>query len=606
MENREMFCNPVFFSDGKRHTNPDPYILRFCGKYYCYATDEFGVKVSVSENLTEWTFIGYAIKEEDYRNYWAPSVIYINGIFYMYYSNVQIGIEDCHEECLKLAVSDKPEGPFKWKKTFFEKFSIDSHPIIWNEKMYMFYSVNDWIGTEEKIAGTCILVDEMVNPEEFAGNPQEVVLPSIEQEIYEKNRFGDGRDWYTIEGAAPIRRGSYFWMLYSANAYVNEDYFVGTAVAKCRENMMDMRFEKYPSNEIWHPLLKKNEMVEGTGHNTVEKAPDMMDDWIIYHGRKAEEKILPDIEQREMYIDPLYFNGREIICFGPTTKEQEKPGRPDIQLRDIMITREYQLAKSSNFYLAEFWLSAKNSHTGMSYAILLDYRNEKNYLKLAVHSGKNEIKIIHCVDGIQVCILSKKLKKGFDYTVPHRIQVEKRFTEYSLQIDEMSKIVFEGHYTLYGDESTVGIMSDFTTLRLHSFALTRGMILEKKNLHFINQIYDINVAKADETGLRAVQEELVLERKFLFSDFKEEFLFEALKEDNYVKLYWEDSELVLEQKNGLYSICYVQHADRAWMLVDGKKMEFSGTEKGGKLKICLKNNKIIEYRLKKENKNAKK
>lgn len=54
-------------------------------------------------------------------------------------------------------------------KDVFNKFSIDSHPILWNEKLYMFYSVNDWIGTDEKVAGTIILLDEMLSPEQFAG-----------------------------------------------------------------------------------------------------------------------------------------------------------------------------------------------------------------------------------------------------------------------------------------------------------------------------------------------------------------------------------------------------------------------------------------------------
>lgn len=51
MDLTNTYCNPVPFSDGKRHTNPDPYILKWCGNYYCYATDEEGVKVSVSKDL---------------------------------------------------------------------------------------------------------------------------------------------------------------------------------------------------------------------------------------------------------------------------------------------------------------------------------------------------------------------------------------------------------------------------------------------------------------------------------------------------------------------------------------------------------------------------
>lgn len=295
MKEKHVFCNPAAFADGKRHTNPDSFILRWCGKYFCYATDELGVKASVSENRTDWTDLGYAIREDAYRNYWAPAVIYQNGIFYMYYSNVPAGSEDCHEECLKLAASDRPE--------------------------------------------------------ELSGNPKEVVLPGIRQEIYEENRFGDGRDWYTIEGAALVARGSYFWVLYSANAYVNEDYFVGFAAAERKNDFMAMKWKKFPSEKRWHPLLKKNGTVEGTGHNTVELAPDLLDEWIIYHGRRADEEIRPGTEQREMYIEPLYFNGRQIVCSGPTAQAQDAPGKPDICRKELAVREKCVLAESGDFYV---------------------------------------------------------------------------------------------------------------------------------------------------------------------------------------------------------------------------------------------------------------
>ena len=78
----EKFCNPVSFTDGKRHTNPDPFVLRWCGRYYCYATDEFGVEISVSDDLTEWKYLGYGISEKEYHHYWAPSVLYLNGFWH--------------------------------------------------------------------------------------------------------------------------------------------------------------------------------------------------------------------------------------------------------------------------------------------------------------------------------------------------------------------------------------------------------------------------------------------------------------------------------------------------------------------------------------------
>ena len=85
MDVEKFYCNPVPFSDGKRHTNPDPFVMRWCGTYYCYAPDSDGVKVSISEDLVHWEYKGYAIKEPDKRDYWAPSVFYWNGVFYMFF-----------------------------------------------------------------------------------------------------------------------------------------------------------------------------------------------------------------------------------------------------------------------------------------------------------------------------------------------------------------------------------------------------------------------------------------------------------------------------------------------------------------------------------------
>lgn len=600
MRENNMFCNPVVFSDGKRHTNPDPYILRWCGNYYCYATDESGVKVSISENLTDWSYEGYAIKEDTYRNYWAPSVIYINGTFYMYYSNVPAESSDCHEECLKLAISDRPEGPFVWKKTFFEKFSIDSHPVMWNGKQYMFYSVNDWIGTDEKIAGTCILVDEMVSPEQFAKTPRKVILPTLKQEIYEENRFGDGRDWYTIEGAAPIVRGQRFWLLYSANAYVNEDYFVGTTVADSKDRLMDMNWKKYPSDDIWYPLLKKNEMVEGTGHNTVEKAPNMLDDWIIYHGRKAEEILDPDIEQREIYIEPLYFSGDKVVCFGPSSQMQESPGNPEIQIKNAYITEKQMLCPDSPFYIAEFWISAQNSHAGMRYGILTDYKNENNYLEIQICSGKNEVKAIQNVDGIKGCVLTEKLEQDFEHTVPHLIRIEKKFHRYELRIDYAPEISFEVHA---GDmdqrESIVGIISHFSKVRMHSFTLTRGVVLEGKGLQDLGKIYCVSPAVADKDGLRSLENTLKLEKKCEALDFTEEFQIEAAcASDNSTVFKWNDGQSIsIEHEDRAYSVYYIRRGGREWLIADGKKLEIrESTGRERTVQICLTNSKITEYR----------
>ncbi len=596
MENKT-FCNPVKFLDGKRHTNPDPFVLRWCGKYYCYATDEHGVKVSVSKDLVNWERKGYAIREEGYKDYWAPSVLYRNGIFYMYYSNIKADDDDNHQEHLKLAVSERPEGEFIWKKTFFDEFSIDSHPVVWNNRLYMFYSVNNWVGTEEKIAGTCIVVDEMLSPEEFSGNPKAVILPGMSQEIYAENREGDGRDWYTIEGAAPIVRGKYFWLFYSANAYINVDYFVGTAVAECRENLMEMEWRKYPADYIWHPLLKKNEDVEGTGHNTVAKAPNMVDEWIIYHGRSAKEELRPGIEQREMYIDPLYFNAEEIVCKGPSAAGQESPQMPEIQLYDEAIEDLSMIAEGSQYYLAEFWISGQKSHSGLKYGIYPDYVDPCNYLEICISSGDRTVRVLRCRNGVKSCLKKEPIGGDYDYTVPHLIRIEKSFESYCVSLDGMG---FSFEHSLYVGNGNIGIKPYFTKLVMHSFSLTRTVMLEREKLGYLGEVFNIEgPARVDLSGLYSDRRKLTLQNNKETGNYTEVFTLAIQSEVNHVVFYRGERGFSLkENKLEPFSLYHFVRGDKEWFMVDGQRTEewmFAG--KDASYRLELGGLKILDYQI---------
>lgn len=593
---REMkYSNPVPFSDEKRHTNPDPFIMRWCGSYYCYATDTLGVKVSVSEDLVHWTDKGYALQQEEYIEYWAPSVFYSNGKFYMYYSNMHKEEKDEHGIWMKLAVSEDPLGPFEWKKTFFDKFSIDSHPIVWDEKLYMFYSVNDWIGADEKVAGTVILLDEMLSPEEFAGNPKPVVIPSIEQEIFAKNRFGDGRDWYTIEGAATVLHGNECFMTYSANAYVNVDYFVGTAVAAKKDDIMEMVWEKYPSPYEWYPLLKKNEVVEGTGHNTITKAPNMVDDWIVYHGRKAEEELIQGVEQREMRIDPLYFNGSQLICEGPSQAIKDAPKMAAVSKKNLEISTQTMLADIGKYYLAEYWISAEKKHIGCKYDLYLSYQDEDNYLKLQMQSGKQRVDVVCCKNGIQVVIASKELAKKYDYSVPHMISVKRMKNNYEVMLDEMYSLKFMTEEGNLEDEK-LGIKPYFTNLTLHSFAVTETMELWNNKLIYISENYKVKNAVVSELGLSGKDEALKLVSQIISGDFVEEIQLETLANKNRLMIKHGTKEYLFEDKmTGRYSIYRIVNNKNEEIIVDGEHLiNIEKCEKDD-YALVLENIKIVGY-----------
>lgn len=591
----ETYRNPVPFSDGRKHTNPDPFVLRWCGQYYCYATDARGVKVSVSADLVHWKERGYAISGEEYHNYWAPSVIYLNGIFYMYYSNIPAEEEDCHEEHLKMAKADSPLGPFVWQKTFFDQFSIDSHPLMRNGKLYMFYSVNDWIGTEDKVAGTCILLDEMLSPDTFAGHPRPVVLPSIRREIYAENRFGDGRDWYTIEGACPVFRSGKAWLLYSANAYEHEDYFVGTAVADEKERLDLTEWEKYPDSYSWEPLMKRNEMVEGTGHNTVTRAPNMVDDWMVYHGRDTDEELLLGTEQRNMRIDPLYYSGRHMMCFGPTASDCPAPLKPHMSIKDRTVEQVCWVGESPLAYLMECWIKAERSHTGVRYGIYLDYWDEKNYVEVQTYTGRRKLTLLECRDGVLTVSGERELKPGFDYTVPHLFRVQRNFDCYTVWVDEEAMLTVQAGNACRDVAGKMGIIPYFSQVTICSLAVTEHAQLDGQRLKYLPFYYGLSKGFADGCGLSFGEGQILLSGKIHEADYTEELELEIDGERPWVEVIRGDEILtggVGAQTQ--FSLYHVVSNGREWILLDGEPMLEVQTGEAS-FYIRLAGLKIIRY-----------
>lgn len=150
----------------------------------------------------------------------------------------------------------------------------------------------------------------MISPTQMAGKPVDVVLPSIDEEIFAKNRFKEGQDWYTIEGACYFREGDFHYLLYSANCWQNKYYFVGYCVCKSSEDdLFKLDFKKYPNEHTYAPLLSQNEFEGGTGHNTVIKHNG---EWyIVYHGRELEGNDVP-YDNRNMRIGKLIVDGEKL------------------------------------------------------------------------------------------------------------------------------------------------------------------------------------------------------------------------------------------------------------------------------------------------------
>lgn len=282
----------------------DPYMISDNGCFYVFATGNEGVHCYKSnELLGEYEYLGIAYKREGFKEYWAPAVIKIEDKYFMYVSDMPVDSSDVHEQAICVAVADNIEGPYQFSNVLSEPFSIDAHPVINESGMYMFYSINDY---EDINAGTRIVVDKMVSPYQLEGNPRVVVAPSIKEEIFMKNRFKEGQDWYTIEGACYFYEDGYHYLLYSANCYQNQYYFVGYSAVRSNElDLTKLDYKKQPNDFEYHPLLSQNEIESGTGHNTVIKYNG---DWyIVYHGRYLTE--VTEHDNRTMRIAKLELDG---------------------------------------------------------------------------------------------------------------------------------------------------------------------------------------------------------------------------------------------------------------------------------------------------------
>ena len=285
----------------------DPYMIKGeDGRYYLYATEG---QVYSSDRLMEgWKYEGIRLKMPDQKICWAPSVLKVKDTYYMYYSSMDADSEEEHGHKLRIATSSVPEGPFVFQKTLLRPFSIDAHTVETPSGLYLFYCNNDY---EAERTGTRIICDKMISPVMIDGKPVCVVPPTLDEEIYMKDRFKPGQHWHTVEGAFYFYHEGIHFLMYSGACYQNPTYFIGycTAEGPADTDLRDLNWEKYPDNHTYAPLMKKDEIEEGTGHNSI-----LLDEgqyYIIYHARDYGDVELAE-DARSARIAKMYIEGKKI------------------------------------------------------------------------------------------------------------------------------------------------------------------------------------------------------------------------------------------------------------------------------------------------------
>ena len=257
---------------------PDPFIFEDGGKLYLYVTATRGVEAYSADDLFDtWHYEGTVASFPGRRDYWAPSIIKHGGRYYLYVSCST----DEEFQYMHAAVANSPLGPFTDEKCLYKRFSIDSHAVKTANGLFLWYA-EDNVDCER--IGTRVYVDRLLDPITPANAPREVIVPTMDQEIFRRNRFGDGRDWYTIEGAFWFSEGDWQYLMYSGGCFENDSYHIGYASAHTTEqDLTRVDFIKHTKDGAFDPVMIKNDFEEGSGHHSVIKYRGQY--YAVYHAR---------------------------------------------------------------------------------------------------------------------------------------------------------------------------------------------------------------------------------------------------------------------------------------------------------------------------------
>lgn len=265
----------------KNRTQPDPFVFEDNGRLYMYVTAHDGVEAySADELFDEWKFEGVVCSLEGAVSYWAPCIIKLEDKYYLYFSCQN----DEMFQYLHVAQGDSPLGPFSKPKRMFNRFTIDSHVVKTDKGLFLFYAEDN---RDCERFGTRVFVDRLLDPFTPAGLRREIIVPDFDEEIFARNREGDGRDWHTIEGPFWFREGDWQYVMYSGGCFENDTYHIGYAAAKSDEDdLTKVDFVKHTDNGRFAPVLIRNDVEEGTGHHSVIKY--MGEYYAVYHGRDVK------------------------------------------------------------------------------------------------------------------------------------------------------------------------------------------------------------------------------------------------------------------------------------------------------------------------------
>jgi GH43 family beta-xylosidase len=309
-----LYKNPVFHG-----YLADPFILHHGENYYAYGTGPLSPEglpfpVLRSQDLVNWIQHGWALIPPGGDEFWAPEVVFRDGMFYMYYS--AHGINE-HDHQLRVAVSPDPLGPFRDAGSVLvpdQPFTIDAHPCRDTDGQWYLFYARDFLSLEHEYrVGTGIVVDRLLDMFTPVGDPQVVIRPHADWQLFKAQRsmYGAVYDWHTVEGPALRIHNNRYYCFYSGGAWEHDNYGVSYVTA---DRILGPY--KQPSAEERVLLRSAPGHVIGPGHNSFTESADGSQEYVVYHAWD------PEMITRRMCIDKLTWDQDTPVIHGPTWTEQ--------------------------------------------------------------------------------------------------------------------------------------------------------------------------------------------------------------------------------------------------------------------------------------------
>lgn len=286
---------------GKSSGNPifpgwyaDPEGIIFNNQYWIYPTysapydQQVFLDAFSSTDLIHWTkhnrVLDTASVKWARRAVWAPSVIHKDQSYFLFFGANDIQ-SDNELGGIGVAVSDKPEGPFKdyLGKPLIDKFHNGAQPIdqfVFHDSGAYYLIYGGW--------SHCNIAQLNSDFTGFTPFADGTIFKEITPEHY-------------VEGPFMFKRNNNYYFMWSEGGWTGPDYSVAYAIADSPLG---------PFKRVGKILEQNPEVATGAGHHSVLHPPGT-DKWYnVYHRRPLNQT---DRNARVVCMDEMHFDDNGLI-----------------------------------------------------------------------------------------------------------------------------------------------------------------------------------------------------------------------------------------------------------------------------------------------------